>query len=610
MLRKRLLAFLMIAALLLSSPMVNALNTIDVSSKYDKVHFYFDDEELISIDSHNELSLAINDLLEHKNECYAISSDSGAISDKDIVITVEFQSDYFETKEYQDFQKCRENIKSSEEILLFREQLNSFSKEYHNSLIKENIDKLTILDYSSIEVIDYSPYVQISIKPDNVCLTSIVELCEDSSIESISLAYEAEAEAEESTWATALQSINAASIVNNGTYTGDGVRIGVYESGGVCDTSNVNLADKSITIRDSSVGTSPHATYVVSILTQIAPNADYFVSNVNELGISWFIEQRCDIVNCSFGYYNNTYNASTHTFTDGTKSYRNDIDGVYDYQVKAHFITVCKSAGNYNSNNTSSSYNPNNKISSPGYAYNVITVGGVEQASTGGNRWVHHSGASYVCDTPKVKPNVSAQYSVYIPNIGVKNGTSYSSPLVAGAIALLMEHDSSFKGDPVKCMSIITCTANRTFDYLATIGNFDNKVGAGTIDLEQMINLDDIVQRNNTSGLAGTNAITKTVYLSAGQTLYASIAWDATAVNSATTSGSISISGVYLTNYDLRILDPYNNVVTTSSLSPSNVEKINMTITVSGTYTIVVYQNSPLSSYINQDHIVLSYSYN
>lgn len=36
-------------------------------------------------------------------------------------------------------------------------------------------------------------------------------------------------------------------------------------------------------------------------------------------------------------------------------------------------------------------------------------------------------------------------------------------------------------------MSVLTSTAKKTYDYSATIGNFDAKVGAGIVDLYNAI---------------------------------------------------------------------------------------------------------------------------
>jgi hypothetical protein len=115
-------------------------------------------------------------------------------------------------------------------------------------------------------------------------------------------------------WDTALEEIGAYDIVSNGTYTGDGVRIGIMEPNGVCDTNHLNLSGKAISIKDDTGnGDSIHATQVTSIIATIAPDAELFVYGIDasspEFDFSWFIENDCNVVNCSWGVPGTTRNA-------------------------------------------------------------------------------------------------------------------------------------------------------------------------------------------------------------------------------------------------------------------------------------------------------------
>lgn len=51
----------------------------------------------------------------------------------------------------------------------------------------------------------------------------------------------------------------------------------------------------------------------------------------------------------------------------------------------------------------------------------------------------HESNASYTTVESVSKPNISAPYSVDIPNIGTRNGTSFATPQVTGVLALLFQ---------------------------------------------------------------------------------------------------------------------------------------------------------------------------
>ena len=398
--------------------------------------------------------------------------------------------------------------------------------------------------------------------------------------------------------------IDAYNIVSAGKYTGSGVRIGIYEAEGVCDTSHVNLADKNITLHDTNSAISPHATAVTSIVALIAPNASFFVSDTPDdlEALSWFIDNCCDVVNCSFGFYNNKLN-SDGTYSKGIRSYRYDIDAIYDYQILAHFMTVCKSSGNVCTDNTKSDYNPDGDITSPGFAYNVITVGGVNRTSIdSAYRWIHASKASYISTEPTVKPNISAPFYMFIPNIGMRNGTSFSAPLVTACIAILEGCKPSYSAYPDRVMSVLTSTAQKTYDYGngSFIGNFDKKVGAGIIDLDAAIESYQYTVLKNTNTAPKTEIISKELTLTAGTEIQIALSWLATA--------DATNETVYVTDYDIYLYNAAGTRVITSTLSRTNVEMLRYIVPTTGTYRIVAFQFDLMNSNINQDWISLTYT--
>lgn len=570
---------------------MDSLSSIETKSNvdnvYNKIHFYFDSEENATIDDMVELKTATEKLTATKQN-KAKTNDSNIQNINELKITIQFESDFMDTAEYKAFSIERDELDSWDQIHEFRERLNSFSKDYHKNLVNQNIDSLASLEYNDIEPIEYSPFVIIRVDSDKVDADALLDFAESENIVNVSLANEEQPESDVF-WNNTLKELNAYEIVENETYTGFGVRIGIYESGGICDVTHRNLANKDITVRDSTKEVTSHATKVASILATIAPDAEYYVSDVDRIGIQWFIDEACDIVNCSFGYYNNFDPEEDGIYTNGVKEYRKDIDGVYDYQILAHFITVVKSAGNYNNNETSEKYNPENRITSPGYAYNVITVGGVKRTLS----WFEYQleyddGASYLSSIPKVKPNVSAIFTVSIPNIGSDSGTSYATPQVAGCIALLEESNPRGYGVyPERILSVLTSTAQKTSDYNADVGNFDSRVGAGVIDLQRMIDSEFFVNEHNTDGVQNSELLSVEKYVQAGTELQVGLAWLVTAVNTSTTG--INISEVYVTDYDLRIYAPSGALVS-SGLTSSNVELVRLTATETGTYRIVLYQ--------------------
>ena len=514
-----------------------------------------------------------------------------------IEVVVEFESDFMQTEQYLRFLDNREKCEDMDAVHRMREELNSFPKEYHTAIVEANAHILSELEYSDMEAIDYAPFAVLKMSVDNLDVEALETLSEAASVEHISVSLGMEVESEAS-WTETLEEINAYDIVSNSTYTGEGVRIGIYESGGVCDISHSNLVDKDITIRDLEVPLSNHATNVASILSCIAPDARFFVSDVDRLGISWFIEQNCDIVNCSFGYRNNISNGDG-TYSEVVYGYRHHIDGLYDYQVKAHGIIVCKSAGNLNTDNRSSKYNPNNRITSPGYAYNVITVGGVNYGTSG---IVHANDACYVSNSPYIKPNISAGYTVQIPGRYTDSGTSYATPQVTGCVALLLEAEPSYSLLPELILSLLTSTATKTNDYTQSAGYFDTKVGAGVVNLEKMIQYTQHQLITNTNHTAGAEIYAVEVYRTYGSTLSVGLSW---LIGFDLDTGAV----LPLTNYGIKIYGPSGNMIGASNLTDSNVElyRQNIALAQTGWYKIVVYQYGAMDENQSRDYLALTY---
>jgi len=572
----------------------------EIDNNYNKIHFYFNEEAHTTIDDNGELSSALSVL---KND--QASRNASTTEKEDLYVTVEFESDFMSTKAYQMFSLERDSIDDSQDVLDFRKRLNAYSKEYHANLVEKNLKLLSNLNYQSVEAIEYSPFVTLTIDSADLTVSSLKALSDSSLVENISLSYQVDAKEEDvATWKQTLSGVNAYSIVNSGQYTGENVRIGIFEAKGICDTSHVNLADKNITIRDSSVAVSDHATSVTSVAALIAPDAEFFVSKTgaSSEGISWFIDNYCDVVNCSFGRFQN-YENPDGTYSVGLREYRYDIDAVYDYQILAHFITVCASSGNKNTNETSDKYNPDSKITSPGYAYNVITVGGVERMYEDFEyRWMHAEGASYKSNDFPVKPNISAPFHINIPKIGTTLGTSFSSPIAAASVAILMGCKPSYAARPDRVMSVLTSTAQKTYDYSATNDFFDEKVGAGILDLDAAIESYQYVTQRNTNTISQTEIISEEVELTAGTEIQIALSWLVTV--------NISSQNVYCTDYHIKLYGSSGSEASLvdSCMTDTNVQFIRYTVPFTNTYRIAVYQDSAMNSNVTADFISLTYT--
>ncbi len=580
---------------------------------YNKLHFYFGDEDLFTIDDAKEMNEAFSAL---KSSDDAKVNAYGVTSDTTIDVTVQFASEISETKSYFELVARRAELNTLEEVHEWRAELNSYSNEYHNKLISENIMMLKELKADSYEIIRYSPCITLKMEMEDVELDDFTQLIESENISHISFDYTIET-AGEMSWNEALDEIHASTIVGNAIYTGDGVRIGVYEAGGIVDVTHTSLQGIDITINDFSHldpekyhYLSSHATVVTAIIYQMAPDAKYFYNQTpaSNRSLEWFIDNGCDVVNCSWGTTSATptgemigddivYAAAT------TNGYKMHVDGLYDYQIQHHFITVVKSAGNYNNTVTSSSYNPNGLISNPGYAYNVITVGGVEYDSTGD--LVHRSKCSYVSGSSSRKPNVSAPAAVYVPGIGNQTGTSIATPQVTASIALLLERKPQLCSYPEIIMSIVTASANETDDYSEDDGSFDTKVGAGVIDTDSIVYYDYYNTAEQDPGTT-SNVFSINVYLNSGDILQVGTSW----LVRVSLNSSGNPSQVHFTDYDLELRGPNGNIVSYSIYgNDSNVEFIRYQTPSSGQYTIVVnrYNNFTMGA-DNVDYLAIAYN--
>ena len=571
-------------------------------SVYQKIHFYFGNAKFNTIDSVVELKEATETLKASDSRKAAKTDSLGSVPQLEMIVG--FESDFMSTPEYLAFSAERAQLKTSEDVLAFRKKLNAFSKEYHNNLVKSQLHQLSAVSYEKIVMIDYSPFVVMYVSASTLDAERLSSLAKSDAISTISIGYKPEVHSDYS-WNVTMQATNAYEIIQNETYTGEGVRIGIYESGGVCDVNHTNISWADITKRNANASIQEHATSVTSILTLMAPDAKFFVSEVYQYGVSWFISQNCDIVNCSFSYLLATDENGDGIYEPESGAYHAGIDGIYDYQVAAHFITVVKSAGNISTDNTEVTYNPNGVVCSPGKAYNVLTVGGLEYAyidEIEQHQWVYAEGACYRCPVT-MKPNVSAAYYISIPNISSEfRGTSAATPIVAGAVAFLMEKDALYFTNPQMVMSALTASADETYDYTSSSSNaFDNYVGAGALNAGDAIQSNLFYSRVVTDTTALYESTEQAVYLVSGDSLQVAFAWLATAFD--------SNDAAVPTDFELYVYDPQGNLVGSSTIYRTMVEMIKIEANTTGTYRVVAQQDGswsaatsgiPVSFYMNR----------
>lgn len=204
--------------------------------------------------------------------------------------------------------------------------------------------------------------------------------------------------------------------------------------------------------------------------TETNQEEDNFVA-----GLEWLESMGVDVVNVSLGY---------SEFDDGQHSYTvEDMDGdtavttVAADRAAALGVTMVSSAGNEGCSSPDLCWY---FITSPADADSVITVGAVS---------ISGAKASFSSFGPtadgRIKPDVSAMgVSVWLVSsdtgYGFSNGTSFSSPMVAGVVAQILQVNPDL--GPVEVRDLLRQTASQA-------ENPDNALGWGIIDADAAVTL-------------------------------------------------------------------------------------------------------------------------
>ena len=287
-------------------------------------------------------------------------------------------------------------------------------------------------------------------------------------------------------------------------YDGTGVKIGVIEFDDdsvknevLLDTNNVHLKNKITSgkiienysfcgISESSRTINNHTTFVVSVLCGdeangyegVAPNATVYYapfnafplsSNVSEGGLfealDWLINDcNVSIINMSCG--------ARYRVNDQLVYY-SFIDQYFDCLVSQYRVTIIKSSGNDYA-----------RISSPGLAMNVITVGNLTKEKTTDGRYKINAVSSYEENGIANKPDVVA-FGTNVIMHGNTNtseisnsGTSFAAPQVAGTVALMMQANMDLIGKPDAIKAILISSAKS--DIYPNTSDFVRKQYNGT----------------------------------------------------------------------------------------------------------------------------------
>ncbi|HIC90168.1 MAG TPA: protease, partial [Anaerolineae bacterium] len=289
-----------------------------------------------------------------------------------------------------------------------------------------------------------------------------------------------------------------------------------------------------------------------------APQADFVA------GLQWAINQGARIVNISEGY-----EADNNV---------NWLDRAVDYWARSNFRALVKSAGN-----------TGGSITTPGKAWNVITVGAADDNDN--SDWSDDQmwpASAYVNPTSphndREKPEVVA-VGANIVSLGVgdavpppSSGSSHAAPQVAGLVALLIHRNSalSYWPEAAKAIIMASATHNITGPTIIVRGQGDLRDGAGALSaaladtVAQTRNLSDVDpctvpcwwghSIDSSNFPVGTD-LERAFYAKSGDLVRVAIAWWA----HADTPGNNYSFDRLDTDLDLRIKDPNNQYVSNVS---------------------------------------------
>lgn len=386
-----------------------------------------------------------------------------------------------------------------------------------------------------------------------------------------------------------------ANVVYNRNIAGWGIKLGVVEVGGRIATTNPWLAG---VVQDGPYvcGTAQaHSTGVVGIIRSWRPTVFGFAP-----GASVWVGGSCG------GNSGQLTNRSTAAADWGARALNlswgsnigltpGPLDRFYDDMTINRFRTIVKSAGNRDVPCAA-----DGNVSSPGLAYNIITVGNFDDRNTvswtdAGGDTIFNTCSSYKDPSSshgdREKPEVAApgtninSTTIASPWTGsIGSGTSFAAPMVTSAAALLMNRNSTLTIWPEINKAILMTSAVHN---LEGSGRLSERDGAGGIVLDRA---DDIARKaSNQSDWGGigytcstaTNTTLDTIPASSGQRIRATIAFDNDPAYGSYASQPAA-------DLELQILNSSGAVVAQSISYDNTYEIVDFNAPASGTYTMRV----------------------
>ena len=360
----------------------------------------------------------------------------------------------------------REQLTTSKDRSVTAEKVDTYietERTLYAEKMNQHYDKL-LKDYSNVKALcetregkrlffsQYAPMISAELTPKE-----IKQLAADSRVVSICYSPRVEMVNESD---ISLPTIGANYTRDTLRYTGSGIKIGLLEAdflpnknSGYFTANNIEY-DPDVTVRYGA-----HANQVAAIMVAktttlngvtykgIVPDAELYATYYESgndsdwrARVEWLLSENVHVINMSAGI---------STLPSGTYG---TLERWLDHVAINHSVHFVKSAGNNG-----------NKITSPGMAYNIITVGAIDDNNnttysddslTQYSSWDETSGTN--------KPDLVAPGTNITTAAGTNSGTSFAAPHVTAVVAQLCQRKPELKllQDTVK--AILTASVSHS----------------------------------------------------------------------------------------------------------------------------------------------------
>ncbi|MBQ7907304.1 MAG: S8/S53 family peptidase [Clostridia bacterium] len=330
----------------------------------------------------------------------------------------------------------------------------------------------------------------------------------------------------------------------------------------------------------------------------IAPNAKIFYSCYREndddendeykylkKSIRWCISKNVSVINMSF--------------RAGKEHVYDYMDRYLDCIITQYRVSIVKSSGNDSADNN---------VTSPGLAYNVITVGNMTANVDSAGKYIIsgdscYNEENYLPNKPDICAfgtnivmltknglNKNTQYTV-------GSGTSFAAPMVTGTIALMMQANPSLVGNPTMVKAILMNTASTTnisttndgyadwdyfncnYSYVDAEVVLREKTGAGLLNIPAAV-ASSILSKSFSVRVDSSIDTIKTgnYYFNAGQKIKATLVFEKNYYE------MIDSADIKTTNFALSMRNANNNQVVSTFSEVNNVQMFEGEIETSGLY--------------------------